>query len=61
MKATGRININSIRSQELERNIDSLSNGTNSPPTGVGASIPHGEGPDLRVNAWVRLAFKSIN
>jgi len=36
MKATGRININSIRIQELERKTDSLSTGSISPPTGVG-------------------------
>jgi hypothetical protein len=34
MKITGRININSIRIQELERNTDSLSIGSISPPTG---------------------------
>jgi hypothetical protein len=35
MNATGRISINSIRIQELERNTDSLSIGTISPPTGA--------------------------
>jgi hypothetical protein len=57
MNATGITSINSIKIHELERNIDSLSTGISSPETGVGASIPHGEGPDLRVRAWVRLAF----
>jgi hypothetical protein len=35
MKATGRISINSIRIQELERKTDNLSTGTNSPATDV--------------------------
>ena len=61
MKAIGATNINSIRIQELERNTDSLSTGTISPATGVGASIPQGEGPDLKVKACVRLDFKVIN
>jgi hypothetical protein len=59
MKATGRIIINSIRIQELERNIDSLSTGTNSPATVL--SNPLSVGPDLTVKACIRLAFKSIN
>jgi len=41
--------------------MDSLSTGIISPATGVGASIPHGEGPDLRVKACVRLDFNVIN
>ena len=36
MKATGIININNIRIQELEKNTDSLSIGSISPPTGAG-------------------------
>jgi hypothetical protein len=35
MKAMGTTNISKIRIQELERNTDSLSIGTNSPATGV--------------------------
>jgi hypothetical protein len=50
MKATGRINISSIRIQELERNTDNLSTGSISPPTGV-TSIPLSVGPDLSINA----------
>jgi hypothetical protein len=62
MKATGRIIINSIRIQELERKTDNLSTGTISPPTGVSYEPnPLWVGPDLTVKAWVRLAFKSIN
>jgi hypothetical protein len=63
MNATGRININSIRIQELERNMDSLSTGTNSPATGgpLYSPNPLSVGPDLTVKAWLRLAFKSIN
>jgi hypothetical protein len=59
MKAIGTININSIRTQELERKTDSLSIGIISPPTGAGgeASLPLSAGPDLTVKAWVRLAF----
>jgi hypothetical protein len=58
MKTTGSISINNIRTQELERNTDILSIGIISPATG-GLSInpPLSVGPDLRVNAWVRLAF----
>jgi hypothetical protein len=55
MNATGRININSIRSQELERKTDILSTGTNSPATVL--STPLSVGPDLTVKAWVCLAF----
>lgn len=47
MNATGRININSIRSHELERNTDSLSTGSISPPTGD--NLPLSVGPDLTV------------
>jgi hypothetical protein len=48
MNAIGRNNINSIRIQELERNTDSLSIGTNSPATVVGeAAPPLSVGPDL--------------
>ena len=66
MKATGRTSINSIRIHELEKNIDSLSIGSISPPTGVGGAIvgvefPLRVGPDLRVKACIRLSFKSIN
>jgi hypothetical protein len=64
MKTTGRININSIRIQELERNTDSLSSGIISPPTGaggVGVPFPLSVGPDLTVKACILLAFKSIN
>ena len=46
MNATGRISINSIRSQELERNTDSLSIGSISPATGI--STPLSVGPDLK-------------
>jgi hypothetical protein len=60
MNATGRINISSIRIHELERNIDNLSTGTISPPTGAGF-VPLSVGPDLTVKACIRLAFKSIN
>jgi hypothetical protein len=45
MNAMGRTNINSIRTQELERNTDSLSIGTNSPATGT--SSPLSVGPDF--------------
>ncbi len=45
MKAMGRTNINNIRIQELERNTDSLSIGTNSPPTG--GNLPLSVGPDV--------------
>jgi hypothetical protein len=58
MNATGRISINSIRSQELERNTDILSTGTISPTTGA---LPLSVGPDLTVKACILLAFKSIN
>ncbi len=61
MNAVGRTSINSMRSQELERNTDILSIGSISPATGLGDSIPHGEGPDFKVKAWVRLDFKVIN
>jgi hypothetical protein len=60
MNATGIISINSIRIHELERKTNSLSIEIISPPTGaggVGASFPLSVGPDLRVKAWVRLAF----
>jgi len=58
MKATGRININSIRIQELARKTDSLSTGTILPPTGVDSiNVPLSVGPDLRVKAWVRSDF----
>jgi hypothetical protein len=60
MNATGRININSIRIQELERNTDILSTGNISPPTGA-PLVPLSVGPDLTVKACIRLAFKSIN
>jgi hypothetical protein len=49
MKATGRININSMRIQEVEKNTDNLSTGTNSPATGI--SSPLSVGPDLMVKA----------
>ncbi len=45
MNAIGRTNNNSIRIQELERNTDSLSIGTNSPATGT--SSPLSVGPDF--------------
>ena len=61
MKATGRININSIKIQELERNMDSLSIGIISPATGVRGCPPLSVGPALKVKACIRLAFKSIN
>jgi hypothetical protein len=61
MYAIGRTSINSIRIHEVERNIDSLSKGTISPATGVVAIFPHGEGPDLKVKACVRLDFNYIN
>jgi len=62
MKATGTININSIRIHELEKNTDNLSTGSISPATGVGeASPPLSVGPCLTVKACIRLAFKSIN
>ena len=52
MKATGRININSIRIHELEKNTDSLSIGSISPPTGGdGDGAPLRVGPGLRVKA----------
>ena len=54
MKATGRININNIRTQELERKTDNLSIGIISPPTGaggVGVMSPLSVGPDLNLNA----------
>jgi len=53
MKATGRININSIKIQELERKTDNLSTGTISPPTGVCTPfvLPLSVGPDLKVKA----------
>jgi len=53
MKATGTINISSIRIQELERNTDSLSMGSISPPTGPcrPGSSPLSVGPDLKVKA----------
>jgi len=51
MKTTGRIIINSIRIQELERNIDSLSTGTNSPATGVDGDPPLLVGPELTIKA----------
>lgn len=49
MKATGRININRRRIQEVEKNTDNLSTGTNSPATGT--SSPLSVGPDLIVKA----------
>jgi len=64
MKATGRININNIRTQEPERKTDILSIGIISPPTGaggVGVPFPLSVGPDLIVKACILLAFKSIN
>ena len=58
MNAMGRTNINSINIQELERNTDNLSTGTNSPAT---KSLPLTVGPDLTVKACILLAFKPIN
>lgn len=54
MKATGAINISSIRIHELERKTDILSIGIISPPTGDGGVIgpfPLSVGPDLKVKA----------
>jgi hypothetical protein len=53
MKTTGKINTNSISSQELERKTDILSTGTISPATvGPFASPnPLSVGPDLTVKA----------
>jgi hypothetical protein len=62
MKVIGKININNIKIQELERKTDSLSTETISPPTGeVASPNPLSVGPDLTVKAWVCVAFKSIN
>jgi hypothetical protein len=49
MNAIGKISINSIRIHELERNIDNLSTGTISPPTG--GNSPLFVGPDLNFKA----------
>jgi hypothetical protein len=59
MKAIGAININNIRSQELERKTDVLSTGTISPATvGPFASPnPLSVGPDLTVKAWAPVSF----
>jgi hypothetical protein len=52
MKAIGAININSIRTQELERNTDSLSTGSISPATGADSITPPlSVGPDLTIKA----------
>ena len=52
MKATGRISINSIRSHELERNMDILSTATISPATTWSCGTPPlSVGPDLMVKA----------
>jgi len=50
MKAIGAIKINNIKIQELDRNTDSLSTGTISPPTGSGIP-PALEGPILKFKA----------
>jgi hypothetical protein len=57
MKAMGRTSINNIRIQELERNTDSLSIGTNSPATG---SLPLSVGPDLMFKACILLDFITV-
>jgi hypothetical protein len=53
MKTTGRIIINSIRIQELERNTDILSTGSISPPTvpPLYPPLPLSVGPELTIKA----------